>query len=271
MELDIVMNNAERLDFIANCELADCAHSQTDHAALRGALNTSDMTDATDAPDQASGAVAGAALLGFIEGMSRQGREDVMDSFAFASLAANKAEPDGGGERWYKKFNEVLVNLGWVSFDLRYSQYRTTHQRFTMDKAALEIISSAITAAALPGPASVAMLKVAGDAIAALKAKDEPLRLFDRHTKMHKGGNFCVGSCMERDEGIIGVALAAVNFQASSNVTNVLFWEFSNAEVEVYRGEDYMVLLGSSYEDARQAIKDRLAERREAAILQYEI
>ncbi|MFH4134713.1 hypothetical protein WAI79_20090, partial [Acinetobacter baumannii] len=64
-----------------------------------------------------------------------------------------------------------------------------------MDEVGLETLGSAVAAAALPGPASLLMLKVAADAIAALKDKKEPLRLFESQTKNHRGGSFRIASC----------------------------------------------------------------------------
>ncbi len=168
------MNSTDNLDYIAACELAECPSSFGAYAAAAnpGLLKALDVTDAK--PGNEAAVVAG-SLLAFAAGMSAQSKQDVINSFLFATLVANKAfSAQTQGDQWYDKFNEVLSKLGWLSTQWNYARYRATHQRFTMDELGLEILGSAIAAAALPGPASLLMLKVAGDAIAALRAKKNP-------------------------------------------------------------------------------------------------
>lgn len=251
--------------FIANSELADGA---------RSLMDTLDRSIAFDSPaaEPASAAVTGSNLLVFTEGVSRQNREDVMDSYLFATLVANKAfNPETESEQWYAKFNEVLSKVGWLSSNWSYSRYRSTDRSFTMDKAGLQILGSAITAAALPGPASAAMLKVAADAVQTLAARDEPLQLFERQTRSHNGANFRLGACLESSDGTISLAMGAVNFQADAAFTNVLFWEWNSAEVKTFRGESNLVLNSSLYATVRAAIRTRLGNNAEAAIAEFDI
>jgi len=263
------ISDAERQAFISDCELASCSHSLAEHFA---ALKASRALTASDPVAAAEAAVVGGNLLAFAEGFSRQNKEDLMNSFLFATLVANKKYlPETEGQQWYGQFNKVLATLGWLSTNWSYANYRSTQQRFTMDQAGLEILGSAIAAAALPGPASAAMLKVAADAVKTLMKKEEPLRLFERQTKMHRGGNFRIGACHESADGTVTVAMGAVNFQAQSAITDVLFWEWSNTEVSTYRGEDCLVLNTGLYAKVRQQILDKLGKNAESAIDEFDI
>jgi hypothetical protein len=252
--------------FIANSELADGALS------LMDTLADSKVTLDSPQPEPASAAVTGSNLLVFTESVSRQNREDVMDSYLFATLVANKAfNPETQSEQWYAKFNEVLSKVGWLSSNWSYSRYRSTDRSFTMDKAGLQILGSAIAAAALPGPASAAMLKVAADAVQTLAARDQPLQLFERQTRSHSGANFRLGACLESSDGTISLAMGAVNFQADAAFSNVLFWEWNSAEVQTFRGESNLVLNSSLYATVRAAIRKRLGNNAEAAIAEFDI
>lgn len=222
MKFEAPMSDYERRAFISQCPLADCAHSPNEHAAALTELSLS----ASAEPPQA--AVANNNLLAFAEGVSRQNKQDVMDSFLFATMAANKQfNPQSQSQEWYARFNRVLTTLGWLSANWSYSRYRAAQQRFTMEQAGLEILASAIAAAALPGPASAAMLKVAADAVKALQAQEKPLSLFERKSKAHSGASFRIGTCVESADGTVNVAMGAVNFLADADVTNVLFWEWN--------------------------------------------
>lgn len=195
-----------------------------------------------------------------------------MDSFLFATLVANKAfNPETQSAEWYTRFNKVLSTVGWFSNSWSYARYRSTHQRFSMDQAAIEILGSAIAAAALPGPASAAMLKVAADTVSALKAQEKPLRLFERQTKSHNGANFRIGACAESADGTVNLAMGAVNFLTSSNVTDVLFWEWNSTEVQTFRGENTLVLNTRMYAQNRQLIQQRLGNNAKSAIEEFDI
>ncbi|SEQ81683.1 hypothetical protein SAMN03159444_02526 [Pseudomonas sp. NFACC02] len=266
MSFETGMNSDATRAFIANSDMADGTLSLMDHIS---ALNQP-MPLAN--PEPAVGAVVGSSLLAFTDGVSRQNREDVMDSFLFATLVANKKyNPETQTAEWYGLFNKVLSKVGWLSRSWNYARYRSNHQRFTMDQAAIEILGSAIAAATLPGPASAAMLKVAADTVNALKAQEKPRRLFDRQTKSHNGANFLVGACTESAGGTVSLAMGAVNFLTSSNVTDVLFWEWSSTEVKTFRAESNLSLNTRMYARNRQFIQDRLDDSARSAIEEFDI
>ncbi|MDU8499349.1 hypothetical protein RYB01_09145 [Pseudomonas syringae] len=274
MKQDNTMGMTNNLDYIAACELAECPPLLASYAAGRAPELplASDATDSSSEDDSATGAVVESNLIAFAKGVSPQIKQDVMNSFQFATLAANKAfKAETQTDQWYEKFNEVLSKLGWLSTHWNFARYRATQQRFTMDEVGLEILGSAIAAAALPGPASLLMLKVAADAVAALKARKEPLRLFESQTKSHRGGSFRIASCIESDDKTVMLAMGAVRFNADSDVTDVLFWEWQNTSVETWKGENTLALNTSMYARHRDMIQQRLDESTRNAIAEFEI
>jgi hypothetical protein len=277
MKQEITMNDTQRLDYIAACDLADCTHSVAEHAASMAAPAAPTALSAPDTPAgiepaSANAAVVSGSLVAFAQGVSRQNKDDVMDSLLFATLAASyKYKQEKESEDWYQLFHKVLATLGWVATKWNYSRYHTNQQRFTMDKVGLEVVKSAIAAAALPGPASLAMLKVAQDAITSLSAKEGPLGLFERQTKMHRGGNFRIASCNESEDGSVNIAMGAVAFQSALSVTNVLFWEWNNTDVDTYRGENFMTLNSGLYSGHRELVRKKLADKAKSAIEEFEI
>lgn len=255
MNLAITMTDAERLKFVADCDLADCTHA--------------DHPSELEAP---TAAVVGNNIVAFAEGVSPEYREDIMNSFLFATLVANKAfNPEREHQAWYARYTDVLSTLGWVSISWRYARYQATQARFTMDEVGLEIIGSAVAAAALPGPTSALMLKVAADAVAALKEKKEPLRVFERQSKSHNGGSFQIASCSQSAGGWINAVMGAVNFGVKSSVTNVLFFEWQAGQVNTYKGEHSLMFNTAAYGGVRELVRKRLGKNREDAISEYEI
>lgn len=239
-------------EFIANCELAECEPSAKSSTA-------------------ASGAVVASSLLAFAEGTSAQGRQDVTDSFLFATRAANKAyDPESQADQWYKKFNDVLTQLGWFSDHWNFAGHNAGGRRFSMGQVGLDVLASALVTAALPGPASAAMLKITGDALKALRTKEQPLRLFESQSRTHRGASFRIAGCVEV-AGLINVVMGAVNFQSSSRTTDVLFWEWSSSDVQTWRGEGRLILNGRLYAENRDLVQARLGASSRQAIAEIEI
>ncbi|WP_122572895.1 hypothetical protein [Pseudomonas viridiflava] len=274
MKYEVTMTNIDQVDFagLATYELADASRSlaeQADAVAARAAFAS---TLPQEGADSAGAAVAGGTLIAFAEGVSRQNREDVMDSLLYATLVANnKFNPEVQSDLWYALFNKVLTSVGWLSTNWSYARYRATQQRFTMDEVGLEILGSAIAAATLPGPASLAMLKVAKDAVTALSARKEPLRLFERQTKTHRGGNFRIAACAESADGDISLAMGAVAFSSNIDVTNVMFWEWQSSDVETYKGENSLALNTRVYASVRDVVQKKLGDNARNALEEFDI
>jgi hypothetical protein len=251
---------------ISNSDLADGSLSLIDH------ISALDRPMMDIGAEPATGAVVGGNLLAFADGLSRQNREDVMDSILFATLKANKYfNPETQTQDWYANFSQTCSSLGWTSTGWSLARYRSSHRRFTMEQAAIEILGSAIAGATLPGPASAVMLKVAADTVSALKAQEKPLRLFDRQTKSHNGANFRIGACVESPDGGVNMAMGTVNFLTSANVTSVLFWEWNSAEVQTFRGENVMSFNTRHYAIIRKNVQQALAKHALAAIEEFDI
>ena len=275
------MNNLDLADckhYIAECELDDNSHALTQpvsvlsRMAAPASLTATTATGYLDIPDGPQAAVVGSSLLAFTDSVTQQNREDIMDSFLFATLVANKAfNPETQNQLWYGKFNEVLKHSGWLSTGWSYTRYNAKAVSFTMDQVGLEILGSAVAAAALPGPGSAAALKVAGDAIVALKARDKPLRLFDNQSTTHNGANFRIGTCVESLNGSIAVAMGSVSFTSGSRSTTVLFWEHQSSHVSIFRAEDQLNLNSNIYSAVRQQIRNKLTGNAQALIEEFEI
>lgn len=237
--------------FIANCELAECAPPAESTIAR--------------------GAVVASSLMAFAEGTSAQGRQDVMDSFLFATRAANKAfDQETQADQWYKKFNDTLTLLGWGATQWIFVRHEASGRRFAMDQLGLEVLASALAATLQPATASAAMLKLASDAVKALRAKEQPLTLFEQQTRTHQSAHFRIASCVET-AGLINMVMGAVSFQASSRSTDVLFWEWSDADGQTWRGEGSLVLNSRLYAEHRELVQQRLGASSRQAIAEFDI
>lgn len=239
--------------------------------ASRGlTLKSAALSSEIEKPDRAS--IVGDGILAFVSVMSEQNQTDVQHAYLFASLVANKKYPrDEQGKEWYQLFLQVMQDCGWAILKKYYDTVAASGKSFKMDQLALKILASAVAAAAVPGPTSVLMLKVAGDAIAALQASDKPLQVFDQNIKESGTGGFGVAACHETQHGEVIMALGAVRFVKRTNQTKVLFVDWDSSSVDLYRGECHMTMVPAIVSRTRDTVIARLGDRAQKKIEEYEI
>lgn len=226
-----------------------------------------------DTLEPASAAVAGQAVIGFVEGMSQQAREDVLDTVTYATLAADKRYDvvTQNGE-WYKTFRSAMTRaLNWTPQDIAYISHSSRERVLTMDQVGLQLIASSLAAAGTGGAAAPLMLQVAQDAVEALRGQQEPARLFNSQTQKPGGARFLVGGCHESASGVIALAVGAVEVKTRINVTNVLFVNWNSVSVNLNRSADVFVFHQSLYAQRRDRVRQALLQSSDAALMEFQI
>ncbi|MFU2329253.1 hypothetical protein [Pseudomonas sp. NFX98] len=217
------------------------------------------------------GAIVGEGILAFTANLSAQNQEDVLHAFLFASLVANKKYPlESQGKEWYALFVEVMYSAGWLPTQKYYNDMNIGGTSVRMDQLVLEILGSVIAGVALPGPASALMLKVAGDAINALKKRETALTLYERNLLEHGVGGIAAGTCTEVN-GEVTLALGMVRFIRENYSTKVLFVDWDTRSAKLYRGESVFRKVPSLVESNREYIRARLGDNARQKIESYDI
>jgi len=220
--------------YIAAC-INDLQKYEMDDALTIRPRSMFTLGDTIEAPSKAS--IVGEGVLSFSSGLSAENRSDAQNAFLYASLVANKAFPqEYQGKEWYELFREVMTKAGWTPTSKYYNDLLISGTSVRMDKLVLEILGSVVAGVALPGPTTALMLKVAGDAIAALQKRDTALTVYERNLLAHGVGGIAAGACTEHN-GVAILALGAVRFLRSNTSTKVLFVDVDTRSVKLYRGE----------------------------------
>ncbi|WLI46785.1 hypothetical protein PSH84_07870 [Pseudomonas beijingensis] len=262
-----VLTLADRLERL---NAYDIAPEQFEFSPRINVIRSAEMAGYPEKPDRAS--VVGDGILAFVSGMSEQSQADIQHTYLFASLVASKQFPrDDQGKEWYELFLEVMQTCGWAILQMYYDSVAASGKSFTMDQLVLKILGSAMTAAAVPGPTSLLMLKVATDAIAALQTRDRPLRVFDQNIQESGTGGFGVAACHETPHGEVIMALGAVRFIKRTNQTQVLFVNWDSSSVDLYRGESHMTMVPAIINKTRESIIQKLGDRAQKKIEAYEL
>lgn len=191
--------------------------------------------DEIEAPSK--GSIVGEGIISFSGNITGVNRTDAQNAFLYASLVANKRYPlENQGKEWYMLFREVMTHAGWAPISKFYSDLQVSGTSVRMDKLVLEILGSVVAGLAVPGPSTALMLKVAGDAIAALKERNTALTLYERNLLENGVGGVTAGACADVN-GTTVFAIGAVRFARRNSSTKVLFVDVDVRNVGLYRGE----------------------------------
>jgi hypothetical protein len=259
----------EKVMFDKNMEQIDVAASIQRLRTYE--LDGARVDDAVSIDEPNKGSIVGEGIIAFTAGLSTQNQEDVLHAFLFASLVANKKYPlESQGKEWYALFTEVMYSVGWLPTQKYYNDLNIGGNTVRMDKLVLEILGSVIAGVAMPGTATALMLKVAGDAINALKKRETALTLYERNMLDHGVGGMAAGTCTE-EKGEVTLALGMVRFIRDNSSTKVLFVDWDTRSVKFYRGESVFRKVPYLVDNNREYIRERLGDNARRKIEGYEI
>ncbi|MCE6979463.1 hypothetical protein EI534_19210 [Pseudomonas frederiksbergensis] len=256
---------------VEECTVADCIHRLQTYELDSPSIIRPRSFFVPVIEEPAKGAIVGEGILSFTGNLSEQNREDVQHAFLFASLVANKRYPlESQGKEWYQLFVQVMTDAGWLPTQKYYNDISIGGNTVRMDQLVLEILGGVVAGLAVPGSTSALMLKVAGDAITALKKRETALTLYERNMLEHGVGGMAAGTCTEVN-GEVTMALGTVRFIRNNTATQVLFMDWDSREVKLYRGDSVFRKVPSIVEQTRATILGKLGLNAKTKIEDYEI
>lgn len=234
----------ERINFIKSVELP----------AGEGAnnLRLQRMTLANDDPDAL---VAGSGVLSFLNGLTKQQKQDVLDSVMLAQLGANAKYPDQSTQRdeWFEHYSLILSKCGWTTTGESLRRVTNLQQEFTMDQVALEIIATVVGANGKP------IVDMMLAVFAALKETPPALGLFEQQANNESSGNFQILPCIATDDGEVIMIKSCVQFNSTEKVKKILFWTWKENTVELYAAANSTTLNQRLYSQIREQVQKTLA------------
>lgn len=246
--------------FLETCELGECVASSAEKL-MSPEVSASSI-----------GAVVEGNLMAFTPGTSAVVRQDVEDCLLLATLVANKKfDIESQNREWFNEYNDALLKLGWPVRNMEYRDYQSGGQNLSMDKLVLDMLASAIAAAALPGPVSARLIGTVTQMIKKLGQGGKALKLFEQQVMSQQGANFRVGTCHESDDGTVYITLSTVNFKVSSNMTSLLGFAWGHGEAQIYGSGRGLIFNRRHYEQVRDTVQDKLGRASQTAIQEFDI
>lgn len=231
------------------------------------------MTNNTHEPlDLSTAAVVESSLLAFGAGMTAQNRQDVKNSYLFASLVANKRHNQLTlSEAWFDYFLEAMTDCGWAVARRTHEKASDTAQSLKLSNVAVQAVQVAASSLLSGGPVVQVLGAFAEKAIGSLNKNEEALTLFKR--SLYRQSNVMVGvaSCIETKEGEVVMALGAIQRTVRKEDLDTVLFDWDSNTSATYRSTAALSFNTQIYAKTRELIERRLGERAVTRIMDYEI
>jgi hypothetical protein len=215
-----------------------------------------DPVQAALATAQQQAAVVGSGILGFVEGVTPERRQAIVNSALLAQLVARRQVPDTTQiDAWYDVYFDVLAHLGWVIQDQGFAEYREATDDFTAHKAILEVATALLG----PSPTALALVTTTLNALLSMGQDDPWIRIFSRESQTASLARFQIGLVEKGPDDAFRVALMAFALEASSEITQVLFFKARSASVAFRHRSGEVTIDADALDSARDAMRLKLA------------
>jgi hypothetical protein len=200
-------------------------------------------------------AVVGSEIVSFVTGVTAERREAIVNASLLAQLVAKKKVPDATRiYDWYEAYFDVLANVGWVVQDRGFAEYSEAGMNFETHKAILAV------AAIVLGGAPTA-LAVVTSTINALHSMDESrpwITIFNRESRQARTARFQISVAEQDPDGQFFVNLLAFGLEASSQLTQVLFFKVRKDKAQLRHSSGRVTINGTVLDGVSAAIKAKL-------------
>jgi hypothetical protein len=192
------------------------------------------------------------SIQSFVAGMDDQLRADCLNSTLLAQLGANKKfDRFNDADNWYKFYVNVLENIGWVIQNFDFTAFSSGGADFSVNKELIAVLLAICTGD------EAALVQTSVAAINSLGDSDNRVVLFERSSHNIHQGYFQICAAGQSGPNAV-MKVGGFKFNASQNVTRVLFFRFSSASSSFFKGTETVVLNNDIYSRVRQQIVDKL-------------
>jgi hypothetical protein len=210
-------------------------------------------------------AVVGSDIVSFVSGVTAERREAIINSSLLAQLAAKKKVSDPARiYEWYETYFDVLTNLGWVVQDRGFAEYEESAENFEAHKAILAVAAVVLGAA----PTALAIVTSTINALHSMDTSRPWITIFNRESQKARTARFQISLAEQDAEGQFFVNLMAFGLEASTDVTQVLFFRVKKQSAKLQHYSGRVTINTPVLDDIRDAIKAKLVGQAKAYVSQ---
>ncbi|UFH49074.1 hypothetical protein [Pseudomonas sp. KNUC1026] len=185
----------------------------------------------------ANAAVLDDAIVAFGSGLSAEEVSAARNLYRTATLVANaKFDKDADPKGWYKQFNTVMVDLGWVAQHYQFDSNSHSDKGLTVDNVIGELMGVALSGIKAQLAAPAVLLDIASKALESLPEDAEAYAVFKSNSKTSAGGRVSVASFAKLDDNTLYLAMGVMDVRSDSAPKEVLILNWNSSCGETYEG-----------------------------------
>jgi hypothetical protein len=169
------------------------------------------------------------------------------------------ADHDGDSARWYQRYVDVLVNIGWVIETNVVTQRDVSGHNLSVHEEIIPVVTAAL------GPVAASASVIALLKGLANMNKDLPwITLFERESQRVSANQFQI-SYTKIENGTPRITLVGFELDASGSVTQVLFFKFGASHASL-KHRDIKIAVNATLFGQ---VADTIAARVKTFVTQY--
>ena len=179
----------------------------------------------------------------------------MLNSVLLAQLAANREFPDESQLiDWYKKFVNVLTNLGWVIEAVEFSSFESNGTVFEAENAITSILTAAF------GGSFMTVITKTLDAIKGLSDENGKITVFEKNTHSLSKGAFQIGLAKEENDTVT-LQMGTFMLTSRNEIKKILFFKSTIDKTELNYCSRTGTLNEGIYAKIRTQVQDKLGGR----------
>ena len=237
------------------CSISQDCHEETAFRGMPMFLTVSDYDQGKGAiaDKKAQGFVNRGSLLSYDEKVPKQVKEDIMDVFSLAQMAASHYHDRfKDTENWYEMYVNVMMMVGFNIKEFNFLKYDSKEPSFQLSKAMVTLVDSIARG-------NQSINDTAKKTMNALKeANNQTVELFGSNSTSSSDGNVQIGTVTVDATGTVQVATIAAYFSGSVEKTNYFFFTYSNATLHMMKSADMLTFNTNQYARVRDEVQKKL-------------
>lgn len=223
---------------------------------------------ATSPTKELDALVLGNSLIGYGDKISVENMAIIENLITMSKMEANYEVPGNKDPKaWYHAFANCMEDLGCFVADKGFSKYSATSLKIEMDNVMVDIIQAAIEAAKAAIPGATVLSAVTNSTLDALKKEPAAINLLNVESKSAEGVRLSTIPCEQMPNGIILIAIAAVDHQGGSDDGGLLFVDWKTSSLDVFHGKSFITFNPARYAEIKSDIEEYLGVHRKEVLV----
>ncbi|AWY44457.1 hypothetical protein DKY63_22695 [Pseudomonas putida] len=212
--------------------------------------------------------VLGNSLIGYGDKISLGNMAIIENLITMSRMEASYEVPGNSDPKaWYHAFTKCMEDLGCFVADKGYSKYSATALKVKMDNVMVDIIQAAVEAAKAAVPGAAVLSAVTNSTLDALKKEPEAINLLNVESKSAEGVRLSTIPIEQMPNGIILIAVAAIDHQGGSHEGGLLFVDWKTSSLDVFHGKSFITFNPARYAEIKTDIEEYLGVHRKEVLV----